>query len=90
LNNIADYLRRYRELMEHWRKVVPTPLLEVPYEQLVRDPEAWTREVLSFIGLDPNVDRDMTVAPEISPREVGHWRHYREQIGPLLQGDEPA
>jgi Sulfotransferase family len=39
-------------LTDHWRASLPaSTLLEVPYEGLIEDQEAWTRRMLDFIGL---------------------------------------
>ncbi|MFZ4507689.1 MAG: sulfotransferase [Fimbriimonas sp.] len=51
--NIAFVYREYLRLMEHWRKVIPADrLIEVDYETLVENPEATTRNMIEFLGLD--------------------------------------
>ena len=40
LDDIAFYHRQYARLMDHWRRVLPVPIHEVVYEELVADPEA--------------------------------------------------
>ena len=37
--HIASRFHEYRRLMEHWRKVLPVPILEVDYEETVADLE---------------------------------------------------
>ena len=38
--------------MEHWRKVLPAPLLEVDYEETVADLEGVARKLVAWCGLD--------------------------------------
>ena len=53
LSDLAHYYREHRRLMAHWSEVLPPGfILEVPYEGLVADTEAWSRKMLEFIGLE--------------------------------------
>jgi hypothetical protein len=112
-NDLADIAARMREterLIEHWRQVLPRPMLEVQYEALVANPETESRRLIDFLGLewDPacltfyQTERPILtesywqVRQPVYSRSVGRWRHYREHLGPLLQGldgylpDDPA
>ena len=62
--HIASRFHDYQRLMEHWRKVLPVPLLEVDYEDVVADLEAIPapRVVVRF-GVGANV-------PGIPPTET--------------------
>ena len=52
LDDLAHYFGEYRRLMNHWQAVLPAgAMLDVPYERLVEDPQAWTRRMLEFVGL---------------------------------------
>lgn len=51
LDELADYYVGYREQMDHWHRVLPGRILEVQYEELVRDPEGQARRVLEWCGL---------------------------------------
>ena len=51
LESLGRFYRNYERLMEHWRGTLPSPILDVPYEALVGDPEDWTRKLLEFLGL---------------------------------------
>jgi tetratricopeptide (TPR) repeat protein len=103
--DLAHYFHEYRRLMAHWRAVLPPQtLLEVQYEDLVDDPEGWSRRMLAHIGLpwDPRclefhrTDRPVLTASNwqvrqpISRSSVGRWRRYERFIGPLREalGDE--
>jgi tetratricopeptide (TPR) repeat protein len=103
--DLAHYYHEYRRLMTHWRSVLPPrTLLDVRYEDLVDDPEVWSRRMLAHIGLpwDPRclefhrTDRPVLTASNwqvrqpISKGSVGRWRRYEQFIGPLRQalGDD--
>ena len=98
--DLAHYYHEYRRLMAHWRSVLPPQaLLEVRYEDLVEDPEGWTRRMLAHIGLpwDPRclefyrTDRPVLTASNWQVRQpigkgsVGRWRRYERFIGPLRE-----
>ncbi len=103
--DLAHYYREYRRLMAHWRAVVPPQtLLEVKYENLVDDPEGWSRRMLAHIGLpwDPRclefhrtqrpvlTASNWQVRQPISKGSVGRWRRYERFLGPLREalGDD--
>ncbi len=96
--DLAHYYHEYRRLMAHWRAVLPPQtLLEVRYEDLVEDPERWSRRMFAHIGLpwDPRcLEFHRTARPvltasnwqvrqPISKGSVGRWRRYERFIGPL-------
>ena len=100
LSDLAHYYREHQRLMAHWRSVLPEgSMLEVPYEQLVSDPNRWMHKILEFLGLDWNdrcLDFNQTqrlvptasywqVRQRVYKSSVARWRHYEEFIGPLLQ-----
>jgi tetratricopeptide (TPR) repeat protein len=50
--NIVREYRNYLAMMRHWRTVIPpSNLLEVRYEDLISNPELWSRRMLDFCGL---------------------------------------
>jgi tetratricopeptide (TPR) repeat protein len=98
LSDLAHYYGEHRRMMVHWRKVLPPGfILDVPYEELVADQEAWSRKMLEFIGLewDPRVlefhtnKRQVVTASAWQVRQkiyrssVARWRNYEKFIGPL-------
>ena len=100
LQDLAHYYREHHRLIAHWRSVLPKDvLLEVPYEGLISDPEAWSRRILEFIGLewDPKVlefyktERAVLTASHWQVRQkvysssVGRSKHYQKYLGPLLK-----
>ena len=50
--HIASRFHEYRRIMEHWRKVLPVPLLEVDYEETVADLEGVARKLVAWCGLE--------------------------------------
>jgi hypothetical protein len=51
LAHLGSFYGDYRRLMAHWQAVVPLPMLEVNYEEVVADPEGQARRVIEFLGL---------------------------------------
>ena len=98
LEQLGRYHRLYRRLMGHWHDVLPIPILDVPYEDLVADQEAWSRKIVDFVGvawdarcLDYHkTDRPVLtssfwqVRQPIYSSSIGRWRHYEKHLGPLL------
>jgi tetratricopeptide (TPR) repeat protein len=97
LEHIAAQIRQFLRLMHHWRRVIPAPMLELRYEDVVADSEAQIRSLLGFVGLewDPrclqfqNVNRPVHTASNWQVRQplyassVGRWRRYRQHLGVL-------
>jgi tetratricopeptide (TPR) repeat protein len=98
LNDLAGYYLQHERLMAHWRKVLPAgTLLDVPYEDLVRDQESWTRKILAHLGLEWDVrclkfnenPRPVVTASSWQVRQgmysdsVKRWRNYSKFIEPL-------
>lgn len=52
LESLAQVCKAYQEMMEHWKAVLPIPILDVRYEELVADPRTWVGKVLEFCGLE--------------------------------------
>jgi tetratricopeptide (TPR) repeat protein len=98
--DLAFYYREYLRLMQHWRKVFPSDrLLEVDYEDVVAAPEATSRRLVAFCGLewDPaclhperNPDAVQTASvwqarQPIYRRSVERWRNYEPWLGELRE-----
>jgi tetratricopeptide (TPR) repeat protein len=98
LSDLVHYYREHQRIMAHWRTVLPPGfILDVPYEELVADQEAWSRNMLDFIGLewDPRClefhsnKRQVTTASAWQVRQkvykssVARWHNYENFIGPL-------
>lgn len=100
---LGHYHRNYRRLMDHWREVLPLPILELEYERLVTDPEPTIRELLTFCGLDwdpaclhhAESGREVRTASyaqasrAIYTSSVGRAARYETHLGPLLEALDP-
>jgi tetratricopeptide (TPR) repeat protein len=85
LSDLAHYYETHRKLFRHWQSVLPADsILVVPYEELVRRPEEWTRKMLHFVGVDWHDQcLSLQVRQNIHTRSVGRWHAYKKHIGPL-------
>jgi tetratricopeptide (TPR) repeat protein len=97
-NHIAARFRDYRRLMEHWRQVLPVPLLEMDYEETVADLEGVARRLVAWCGLEwepaclafhetrrPVRTASVTQIREpIYRRSVARWKHYEKALGELF------
>jgi hypothetical protein len=98
LRELGAYYRGYRDLMAHWRKVLPaTTLVEVDYEAMVGDLEGQARRLVAACGLawDPacldfhRTARSVRTASVNQVRRplygtsVERWRPYASHLGPL-------
>lgn len=52
LEDLGHALADYREMMRHWREVLPVSFYEIEYEALASDVESESRKLFDFIGLD--------------------------------------
>ncbi len=103
LTHIALRIQAYRRVMAHWRCVLPARLLEIDYEEMVRDLEPCARRLVAFCGLDWDpaclafhaVKRPVRTASVVAVREpvhgrsVGRWQHYAAALGPVIQVLDP-
>ena len=100
LAEMAERARQIDRVLAHWLAVLPIPVLEVQYEELVANLEVESRRLIAFLGLewDPaclafhETERPVLTASVWQVRQplysssVGRWRHYRAHLGPLLEG----
>ncbi|QJD67140.1 tetratricopeptide repeat protein [Xanthomonas campestris pv. badrii] len=57
LDEIAEYYLAYRQTMQHWHTVLPGQILDVRYEDLVRETDSQMARVLQWCGLAPGEAR---------------------------------
>jgi tetratricopeptide (TPR) repeat protein len=98
LGDIATQIDETDRIMAHWRAVLPGPVMEIQYEDLVANIEGQSRRMVEFLGLpwDPaclefhRTERAVTTASVWQVRQklydssIGRWRHYERHLGPLL------
>jgi tetratricopeptide (TPR) repeat protein len=103
LGELGRYYAKYRELMEHWREVLPEGFMTtVVYEDVVADTEKEAKRLIEFLGLpwDPKCvdfhksDRPVKTASVAQVRKpiyktsVKRWKKYGEGLQPLVNAIE--
>ncbi len=97
LESLAQTYKDYQELMEHWNMVLPIPILNVRYEELVADPRVWIERILDFCGLEwedaclnfHQSKRQVATASYDQVRRplykssVARWKHYARHLEPV-------
>jgi tetratricopeptide (TPR) repeat protein len=97
LTDLGRYYRCYLSLMDHWDAVLPGKVLHLQYEELIRDPEAQIRRLLSHCSLpfEPaclsfhETQRPVRTASAEQVRQplytsgVGYWHHFEANLEPL-------
>ncbi len=97
LGHIGHFYGQYLRLMDHWRTVLPLPMLDVSYEAMIGDTEAVARRVLEFVGVEweerclaPHTNRcavdtasNWQVRQPIYQHSVGRWRNYERHLAEL-------
>lgn len=90
---------RYRQLMDHWREVLPGRVIDVRFEALVSAPEVEVPKLLAACGLPwdeaclhpERNERDARTASKeqvkapINTQGIGAWRAYQKHLGPLTE-----
>lgn len=97
LDDLGRYYLAYRELMDHWHRVMPGVIHNVRYEDLVTNLEGEARSLLEYCGLSweegclrfhENPEASTTasalqVREPIYSRAIGRWRNCARQLEPL-------
>jgi hypothetical protein len=98
LGHIASRFTQHRRIMDHWRSVVPVPLIEVDYEETVTNLEGVARRLVSACELewDPicldfhRLDRPVRTASATQVRQpvytksLARWKHYERELAELF------
>lgn len=98
LEHIATRINEYSRVTSHLQRVLPVPVLDIDYEQMVADQTGTTRKMLEFLGLDwhpaclnfhqtERLVRTASVAQVRQPiysRSVARWKRYEAALQPLL------
>jgi tetratricopeptide (TPR) repeat protein len=100
LGELGRYYRRYAEMMEHWRSVLPAgSMLEVVYENVVEDLEGQARRLIDYCGLPwdhrciefHRTDRNVNTLSNFQVRQplfrssVQRWRRFEFGLAPLFE-----
>lgn len=97
-DDIAGRIKNHLRVMDHWKKVLPIPVLDVEYEQTVEDLEGVARRMVEFCGLDWNpaclafheskrTVRTASLSQVRQPvykKSVQRWKNYDEALKPLF------
>lgn len=95
----AHYYIQYRRLVDHWRRIYPDVMIDVDYDQLVRDRDTQIAPVFDRLGLkagDLSIDAGMKgqsvrtasswqVRKPLHQKSSGRWRNYAQQLEPARQ-----
>ncbi|MGB0134349.1 sulfotransferase family protein [Dokdonella sp.] len=99
MDDVAHFHGQYRGLMQHWHASYPGFVIDVHYENLVRDPDSESKRLYDFCGLQWSpqaVDVSATdgkavntlsavqVRGSINTRSIGRWKPYAHWLQPLL------
>ena len=99
LSDIVSYYRQYERLMAHWRETLELPILDISYEEVVKDQERVSHQIIEFLGLEWDdhclsfykTDRPILTASNwqvrqpIYSRSIGRWKNYDAFLGPLKE-----
>jgi tetratricopeptide (TPR) repeat protein len=101
LEDADHWYRQYQRLMAHWMTLYPDDIVDVDYDELVREPRPVLESVLAFLALDWEDDllnfhrtrapiRTASVWQVRKPLHTGssgRWRNYSRQLNKLAGSD---
>ncbi|MBT8061525.1 MAG: sulfotransferase [Gammaproteobacteria bacterium] len=96
---LGQYYLQYQRIMDHWHEVMPGKILDVHYEDVVRDQEGQTRRMLEYIGAPfedqclrfweteraINTASSEQVRKPIYTKGLNFWKHYEHHLGELIE-----
>lgn len=99
LRTLGQYYRSYELLMQHWADVLPLTMLEVRYEEVVRDLDQAARRMIAYLGLEwddsclefyrtqrvVRTPSQWQVRQPIYNSSVERWRRYERHLRPLVE-----
>lgn len=98
LENIANHYNQYHSLMSHWKDNLDLDILEIEYEDLVKNQENTSRKIINFCGLEwedeclsfyesneitRTASYEQTQQP-IYKQSVDRWKNYKKHIKQLI------
>ena len=100
---LGQFYLQYQRIMDHWHALMPGKILDLHYEDMVRDQEGQTRRLLDYCGLPfeeaclrfyetrraINTASSEQVRRPIYTKGLNFWRHYEPQLGELIEQLEP-
>jgi len=99
LADLGDYFADHHRLMAHWKSALDIAIHDVVYEDLVRDPEAQSRELIGFLGLGwderclrfyenkrtVRTNSAEQVRRPVHEGSIGRWKPYESHLAPLIE-----
>ena len=99
LGELGQYYNLYRDLMDHWHRVLPDFIYHIQYEDLVADQEGESRALLEHCGLEwddaclefHRADRPVHTASSVQvhrpiyKESVQSWKRYENWLSPLFE-----
>lgn len=99
LENIGFTYKKHHEVMMHWKNVLPLPILDIQYEDMVDDLETNARKIIEFCDLEweegclefYKLKRSVQTASVSQVRKpiykssVSRWPPYAKYLGPLVE-----
>jgi tetratricopeptide (TPR) repeat protein len=96
--NLGQIFRDYLRMMDHWRAILPAPMLEIEYEEVVADFDNSSRRMIAAAGLewDPtcadfhrgarsvHTGSRVQVRQPLHSRSVAKWKHYEHELADLF------
>lgn len=103
LVELGEYYLEYQRLMDFWHSVLPDRVIDVQYEDMVRDQENQTRRLLEYCRLPweenclrfyenkraVNTASSEQVRQPIYSKSINSWRRFESHLGPLIEVLEP-
>ncbi len=97
LENLGRYYVAHERLRQHWLETLGDRVIEVQYENLVKDQEKQTRILLDRMGLEfeeacldfeqnkaaSTTASSVQVRERMHSRSVDRWTHFAEELQPL-------
>jgi tetratricopeptide (TPR) repeat protein len=97
-DQIATRIKEHNRLMQHWRRVLPVPMLDLDYEALVADLETNARALVAWCGLNwepaclhfHKTRRQVRTSSVEQVRQpvynssVGRWKNYQQSLASLF------
>ena len=96
---LGRFYLQYHNLMNHWHRCFPGRILNVSYEQLVQNPEAETRRIAAFLGLEwrpellefyksseaVSTASTSQIREPINTASLYKWKRFAKHLKPLQQ-----
>ena len=97
LEDLGRYMEAEARLMMHWHEVLPMPIFDIRYEDLIADQEGQSRRLIDALGLPWDAAclafhenrrwvrsaSNWQVRRPLHGGSVGRWKAYKEHLGSL-------